>query len=166
MHVPTTSITTRPASSDQPDALQHVEVMGQQVRADTGELTQLERRTVRANELIDDGQADRITKCSMPTRAQFSAGGRFHSITIASMNTAQYLLTIFRLTDGAARVTSTIVSDTARHGGGRTRSDAGRDAQLMVAFLTRIRQTDTQPIVACDRVARGRTSDGVREDRA
>jgi hypothetical protein len=46
--------------------LEHVEVMGQEVRGDPGVPLQLARRAIRSGELIDDGEPDRLTEGGVP----------------------------------------------------------------------------------------------------
>jgi hypothetical protein len=82
VHVPTTSVTTRTAARDQTDRLQHIEVVGEQIRSGAGELTQFERRTIRTNELVDDRQADRIAQGRMASGSEIVARCHLHTLII------------------------------------------------------------------------------------
>ena len=64
------AVTAGAAAGDQPDLLEHVEVVGEQVRRDAGEVLQLDRRAVRADELVDDGQTGGIAERGVPLRTE------------------------------------------------------------------------------------------------
>ena len=60
MHIPAAAVATGAGSVDHPDLLEHVEMMGQQVRLDPDQPAQLDRRSIRRRQLVDDSQAHRI----------------------------------------------------------------------------------------------------------
>ena len=62
------SVAARPAALDQAGRLEHVEVMGEQVRRHTDALLELLRRSVRGGQLVDDRQAGRLTQCGVHRR--------------------------------------------------------------------------------------------------
>ena len=64
------SVAAGAAAGDQPDLLEHVEVVGEQVRRDPGEVLQLDRGAVRAGQLVDDGEAGRIAERGVSLRSE------------------------------------------------------------------------------------------------
>ena len=56
------SVAARPAALDQPGRLEHVEVVGEQVRRHTDDVLELLRRPVRGGQLVDDRQTGRLTQ--------------------------------------------------------------------------------------------------------
>ena len=66
LHVSPALVAAGSLPSDQPDILEHVEVMGQQVRLGSCEAPQLDRGPIRGAQLVDDRQAERITQRGVP----------------------------------------------------------------------------------------------------
>ena len=91
LHVTTSSVAAGALPGDQPNRLEHVEVVGQQVRLRSGESPQLDRGPVRGDQLVDDRQPDRITDSGVPHGGTSSEGGTdrsFHSAVVESMCSA------------------------------------------------------------------------------
>ena len=70
------AVTAGAAAGDQPDLLEHVEVVGEKVGRDAGEALELDGGAIRASELVDDGQAGRIAERGVALRSNHH---RIHS---------------------------------------------------------------------------------------
>ena len=74
LHVTPSLVAARSLPCDQPDLLEHVEVVRHQVRLDAGEMAQLDRGAIRDRQLVDDRQADRIAQRAVPCGTQLERG--------------------------------------------------------------------------------------------
>jgi hypothetical protein len=63
--------------------LQHVEVVGEQVRLGTGESAQLDRGAIGADQLVNDGEPDRIAQCRVPCRPTIAGQGGNHAVIMS-----------------------------------------------------------------------------------
>ena len=61
------------AAGDQPDLLEHVQVMGEEVGRDAGEALELDRSAIGARQLVHDREAGRIAEGGVPLRSKHSA---------------------------------------------------------------------------------------------
>ena len=66
VHVAAATVAARPGPVISPTAFEDVEVVGQQVRLDAERAAQLDRRTIRPGELVDDRQPGRVTERGVP----------------------------------------------------------------------------------------------------
>ena len=84
MDVAAATVAARAGALDQADPLQHVEVVGQEVGLDPEAAAQLDRRPVGHGQLVDDGEADRVTEGGMAGRPFRSPlRGSRHSLWIS-----------------------------------------------------------------------------------
>jgi hypothetical protein len=60
--IATSAIATGAATGDHPYFLEHVEMVGEQIRSDPNELLQLYRGAVRGDELVDDHEPGRVAE--------------------------------------------------------------------------------------------------------
>jgi hypothetical protein len=74
VYVASSLVAARSLAGDQPDILEHVEVVGEQVRLGPGQMPQLDRGSIRFGQLVDDRQADRITRRGVPGGADVERG--------------------------------------------------------------------------------------------
>jgi hypothetical protein len=56
------------AAVDQPDLLEYIQVVGEQVGSDAEPALQLTRRAIRRNELVHDGQTEGVAEGGVPLR--------------------------------------------------------------------------------------------------
>ena len=70
--VATATVAAGAATADQSDVLEHVEVMGEEVRWDVDAALQFARGAVRSGQFVDDGQSHGIAQRCVPGAAQIS----------------------------------------------------------------------------------------------
>ncbi len=68
------AVAARTRPFDEPDPLEDVEVVGQQVRLDPEAAAQLDRRPVRGGQLVDDRQPDRVAERRVACCPAFEVG--------------------------------------------------------------------------------------------
>ena len=70
VHVAASPVAARAAACDEPDMLEHVEVVSEQVGWNIDDLLQLDRRTIGSCELVHDRQAGRVAERGVPLRSR------------------------------------------------------------------------------------------------
>ena len=74
VHVAAAPVPRGAGAADEPDPLQHVEVVGQQVRGQLDEGLELARHPVRDEQLVDDGETDGVAERGVPLGSGGSRG--------------------------------------------------------------------------------------------
>ena len=104
------------AAGDQPDLLEHVEVVGEQVRRDAGEPLQLDRGAVGAGQLVDDRQSGGIAERGVPLRSERHSDPRTEIMTQLMMSQellSEYSVSTARRSGVRARVASSAAATLA-----------------------------------------------------
>ena len=84
VHVAAAPVPRGAGAADEPDPLQHVEVVGQQVRGQLDQGLELARHPVRGEQLVDDGETDGVAERGMPLGSGGSRGVHHPTIPLAT----------------------------------------------------------------------------------